>query len=65
MRHCHVYIRPASGGGGATVVYIVLGATHPDELRARGEVYRRGFEAVAREHKLENNVIFQNRLCGA
>ena len=43
------------------VVYIVLGATHPHELRTRGEAYRLGLEAVAREHKLENHVIFQNR----
>ena len=43
------------------IVYIVLGATHPHELRTRGEAYRRGLEAVVREHKLENNVIFHNR----
>jgi glycosyltransferase involved in cell wall biosynthesis len=36
------------------IVYIVLGATHPHELRTRGEAYRRGLEAVVREHKLEN-----------
>jgi glycosyltransferase involved in cell wall biosynthesis len=43
------------------VVYIVLGATHPNELRTRGEAYRLGLEAVARKNKLENNVIFHNR----
>jgi len=42
------------------VVYIVLGATHPNELRTRGEAYRLGLEAIARENKLENNVIFHN-----
>ena len=31
------------------VVYIVLGATHPHELRTRGEAYRPGLEAIARE----------------
>jgi len=42
------------------VVYILLGATHPHELRARGETYRLGLEAIVRKHKLENNVIFHN-----
>jgi glycosyltransferase involved in cell wall biosynthesis len=28
------------------VVYIVLGATHPHELRTRGEAYRLGLEAI-------------------
>ena len=42
------------------VVYIVLGATHPHELRTRGEAYRQGLEAITRENKLENNVIFHN-----
>ena len=43
------------------VVYIVLGATHPNELRTRGETYRLGLEALARKNNLQNNVIFQNR----
>jgi glycosyltransferase involved in cell wall biosynthesis len=43
------------------VVYIVLGATHPNELRTRGEAYRLGLEAIVRKNKLENNVIFHNR----
>jgi len=43
------------------VVYIVLGATHPQELRTRGEAYRLGLEAIARNNKLETHVIFQNR----
>jgi glycosyltransferase involved in cell wall biosynthesis len=43
------------------VVYIVLGATHPHELRTRGEGYRLSLEAVVRKNKLENNVIFHNR----
>ncbi|MEN6536249.1 MAG: glycosyltransferase family 4 protein [Bryobacteraceae bacterium] len=42
------------------VVYIVLGATHPNELRTRGEAYRRELEALTRKNKLENNVIFHN-----
>lgn len=43
------------------LVYIVLGATHPHELRTRGEAYRLGLQAIARENRLENRVIFHNR----
>jgi hypothetical protein len=43
------------------VVYIVLGATHPNELRTRGEAYRLRLEAVIRENKIENHVVFHNR----
>lgn len=43
------------------VVYIVLGATHPHELRTRGEGYRLGLEDIVRKNGLENNVIFDNR----
>src|SRR6185437_13861364 len=43
------------------VVYIVLGATHPHELRTRGETYRLSLQAIARKNKLQNNVIFHNR----
>lgn len=43
------------------VVYIVLGATHPNELRERGEAYRMGLELVARKNKVDKNVIFYNQ----
>ena len=43
------------------VVYIVLGATHPNELRTRGDSYRRGLEALVKKNKIENHVIFHNR----
>ena len=43
------------------VVYIVLGATHPNELRARGEAYRLSLEAVVKRNKLGTNVVFHNR----
>jgi glycosyltransferase involved in cell wall biosynthesis len=42
------------------VVYIVLGTTHPNELRTRGESYRLGLEAIVGKNKLENNVFFYN-----
>jgi glycosyltransferase involved in cell wall biosynthesis len=40
------------------VVYIVLGATHPNELREHGEAYRLSLEILARKNKAEKNVIF-------
>jgi glycosyltransferase involved in cell wall biosynthesis len=43
------------------VVYIVLGATHPNELRERGEAYRLSLEILAKKNKVDKNVIFYNR----
>ena len=43
------------------VVYIVLGATHPNELREHGETYRLSLEILAKKNKLEKNVIFYNQ----
>ncbi|HBA84183.1 MAG TPA: glycosyl transferase family 1 [Verrucomicrobia bacterium] len=43
------------------VVYIVLGATHPNEVREQGEVYRLGLERLAKKNKVQKNVIFYNR----
>jgi glycosyltransferase involved in cell wall biosynthesis len=43
------------------VVYIVLGATHPHELRERGEAYRLSLEILAKRNKVEKSVIFYNR----
>ena len=45
----------------SNVVYIVLGATHPNELREHGEAYRLSLEILAKKNKLEKNVIFYNR----
>src|ERR1700728_2042926 len=42
------------------VVYIILGATHPNELREHGEAYRVGLEMLAKKNKVEKNVIFYN-----
>ena len=33
------------------VVYIVLGATHPNELREHGEAYRVSLEMLAKKNK--------------
>jgi glycosyltransferase involved in cell wall biosynthesis len=43
------------------VVYVVLGATHPNELREHGETYRLGLERLAKKNKVQKNVIFYNR----
>ena len=43
------------------VVYIVLGATHPNELRGHGEAYRLSLEILAKKNKIERHVIFYNQ----
>jgi glycosyltransferase involved in cell wall biosynthesis len=43
------------------VVYIILGATHPNEVRERGEAYRLSLEILARKNKVEKSVIFYNQ----
>jgi len=43
------------------VVYIVLGATHPNVKRQYGEAYRNNLENLVKRNGLENNVIFINR----
>jgi len=42
------------------VVYMVVGATHPNELREQGEAYRVSLEILAARNKVEKNVIFYN-----
>lgn len=46
-------------------VYIVLGATHPNELREHGDAYRLGLEILAKKNHVEKNVIFYNRFVDA
>src|SRR5438270_4100312 len=43
------------------VVYIILGASHPNELREHGEAYRVSLEILAKKQKVEKNVIFYNQ----
>lgn len=43
------------------VVYIVLGATHPNELREHGEAYRLSLELLAKKNGIEKNIIFYNQ----
>jgi glycosyltransferase involved in cell wall biosynthesis len=43
------------------VVYIVLGATHPNLVREQGEAYRLSLELLAKKNNVEKNVIFYNQ----
>ncbi len=43
------------------VVYMVLGATHPNLVREHGEAYRLSLERLAKKNKVQKNVIFYNR----
>jgi glycosyltransferase involved in cell wall biosynthesis len=43
------------------VVYIVLGATHPNEKREHGEAYRLSLEMLAKKNRIEKNVVFHNQ----
>ena len=43
------------------VVYIILGATHPNLVRDHGETYRLSLQRLARKNGVEKHVIFFNR----
>jgi glycosyltransferase involved in cell wall biosynthesis len=43
------------------VVYLVLGATHPNLVREHGEAYRLGLERLAKKNGVEQHVIFYDR----
>lgn len=43
------------------VVYLILGATHPQVIRNEGEAYRLSLQRLARDKGVENYVIFFNR----
>lgn len=43
------------------VVYIVLGATHPNLVREQGDGYRLSLELLAKKNNMQRNVIFHNR----
>jgi len=58
---CVLNALPAIVAEFPNVVYIVLGATHPNELREHGEAYRLGLEILAKKNNVEKNVIFYNQ----
>ncbi|MCZ8343096.1 MAG: glycosyltransferase family 4 protein [Leptospira sp.] len=43
------------------VIYLILGATHPQVIRNEGEAYRTSLQLLAKEQKVENNVVFFNK----
>lgn len=43
------------------IVYIVLGATHPNLVREHGEIYRIGLERLAKDLGIQKNVVFYDR----
>lgn len=44
-----------------SVVYMVVGATHPHVLKNEGETYRLSLQRLAKQKGVENNLIFYNR----
>lgn len=40
------------------VLYVILGKTHPEVVKLRGETYRESLQKMVREYSLENNVLF-------
>ncbi len=44
-----------------SVIYIVLGMTHPNILKCEGESYRFGLQRMVKELNLQEHVIFHNR----
>lgn len=43
-----------------TVIYLVIGKTHPEVIKKEGEKYRNSLTTLVKELHLENNVIFIN-----
>lgn len=52
---------PAIAGRHPQVVYIILGATHPNLVRDQGETYRLSLARLARRLGVADNVMFVNR----
>jgi glycosyltransferase involved in cell wall biosynthesis len=52
---------PAIVKADPSVLYIVLGATHPEVLRCEGQSYKLGLEKIVKDLGLEPNVAFHNR----
>jgi len=56
---------PAIAADFPDVVYMILGATHPNLIREQGETYRIGLERLAKKLGVQKNVLFFNRFVGA
>ena len=55
---------PLSSADHPDVLYVILGATHPDLLRREGEAYRTGLMARARSLGVADHVRFVDRFVG-
>jgi len=44
-----------------SVLYVILGATHPDVVRHDGEAYRFSLKQIVKDLQLQDNVIFHDR----
>jgi len=52
---------PAIARADPSVIYIVLGMTHPNILKHEGESYRFGLQQMVKDLNLQEHVIFHNR----
>lgn len=52
---------PVIAGKHPEIVYIILGATHPNVKKEQGEAYRLSLQRRARDLHMESHVIFHNR----
>lgn len=52
---------PAIIAADPSVMYIILGMTHPNVLKQEGESYRFSLQKMVRDLRLENHVLFYNR----
>jgi glycosyltransferase involved in cell wall biosynthesis len=43
------------------VIFLILGKTHPEVVKAEGEIYRESLEAIVKSNSLTENVKFINR----
>ncbi len=55
---------PAVVAANPTVLYVIVGATHPDLLRREGEAYRETLQAKVRKLGMKNHVQFVDRFVG-
>jgi hypothetical protein len=52
---------PAIVAADPSVLYIILGATHPDVIRHEGEHYRISLKHMVKDLGIQDNIIFHNR----
>jgi glycosyltransferase involved in cell wall biosynthesis len=55
---------PAIAAAHPDVLYVILGATHPDLISTQGEAYRESLKAAIRRHGMERHVRFVDRFVG-